>query len=293
MDDAGIPLTTTGSPEAASTSSPLTATSLADEDPVVRFGEQILKDLDEVRTNNTLTRWLAHHTAGLIHAAEQAKAAGEPDASAQAADARTAILQLWDYRSSWPSGWPPPRAVRLVELLNDVPDLDAPRWQRGTILDQLQDLHHRVLAALLDLIVVGEENLEQGWLAAFGEKLTPNEVTMLTRAATAEQRLDRLGVGMAQQTRQPVITTGEATDAGEADVADAAPAPLHPLAVLANDYRQAILDLCSRVNGSDDHAEVSTGSEPGGTASDDATKEDAAVRENNRSGGPDLVAAES
>ncbi|MEW9533627.1 hypothetical protein [Microbispora sp. NPDC049125] len=270
MDDTGIPPTTTGSPEAASTSSPLTATSLADEDPVVRFGEQILEDLGEARTNNTLTRWLAHHTAGLIHAADQAKAAGESDAPARAADARTAILQLWDHRSSWPSGWPPPRALRLVELLNDVPDLDAPRWQRGTILERLQNLHHRVLAALLDLVIVGEENLEKGWLAAFGEKLTPDEVTMLTRAATAEQRLDRLldrlGVGMAQQIRQPVISTGEATDARDADVADAEPTLRDPLAVLANDYRQAILDLCSRVNDSDDHAEVSTDSEPGGTA---------------------------
>lgn len=81
---------------------------------------------------------------------------------------------------------------------------------------------------------------------------------------------------MAQQTRQPVIATGEATDVGEADVVDAEPAPLHTLVVLANDYRQTILDLCSRVNDNDDNVEASMDSEPDGTVSDDVANQDTA-----------------
>ncbi|MEU8356369.1 hypothetical protein AB0C27_10215 [Nonomuraea sp. NPDC048882] len=246
---------------------------------MIRLGEQILEDLGEARTNNTLTRWLAHHTAGLIQTADRAKAAGDQDAAARASDARTAILQLWDHRSAWPSGWPPPRAAKVVELLDDLPDLDASPWQQGNILDQLQNLHHRILAALVDLIIAGEEDLEQSWLALFGDKLTPDEVAVLSRAATAEQRLSRLHVWTGQLARQSPAAPAKTTDADVSDADGAEPSPLHTLAILARHYRQIILNLLSRVGNDSTREGSSADSEPGAAPSEEATDVDAAKRE--------------
>ena len=225
------------------------------------LGERILAELDDARTNDTLTRWLAHHTAGLIDAAARARAAGAPDADARAAAARAAILELWQHRSAWPTGWPPPRATAIVRLLQDLPDLEDPGWFRTSTVGRLQDLHHHVLALLADLVTAPGDGVEEGWLEATGEHLTSEEVVLLTRAAGAPQRLDSL-----LQRRESVLTRlrlrlsqgassttggehGAPPDSEEPTVPsgqDNSPLP-HPLVELAETYRDTLAALLHRV----------------------------------------------
>ena len=81
-------------------------------DPIIALGERIVAELGDPRTNNTLTRWLSHHTARLIHEADTARQTGAPDADNRETKAREAILQLWQARATWPGGWPPPARPR-------------------------------------------------------------------------------------------------------------------------------------------------------------------------------------
>lgn len=226
----------TGRPIAASTSSTPAESSPPDE-LVAELGERILAEFDAGQTNNTLTRWLAHHIARLINVADHARTVGAPDADARAAEARTAILQLWQHRSDWPNGWPPPRAASIVELLDLLPDPDDPSWQQQTRLSRLHDLHHRILATICDLASADGDNLEQGWLDKFGEILTPNEVAMLTRAATAPQRLDYM-VDRWIESEDEEIEASQLTDDDQP-----ADARSHPLIALADAYRDAIVNL--------------------------------------------------
>ncbi len=162
-------------------------------DPTVILGERIVAELGDPRTGDTLSRWLAHHVAGLLGAAEQAELQRAPDAGDRAAQARAAILDLWEHRSAWPRGWPPPRAAALVRLLDDLPDIDDAGWGVHNLLGELQLLHHRLLAALTDLAVTGDVNgVEEGWLNTFGQQLSPDEIAMLTRVASAPRRLTTL-----------------------------------------------------------------------------------------------------
>jgi len=204
-------------------------------DPIVALGERILTELDEVHTNDTLTRWLAHHIADLIEAAGQVSGASAPDA-----DARAAILQLWQHRSAWPSGWPPPRALATVRLLDGLPDLDDPPQFQATALARLHELHHRIIAALVDLATGDDDNnIDQGWLETFGERLNPEEIEVLTRAATTDQRLISLHRWW-DRTRSETNPDETEIDDGDAEPAAAANAPL---AELASIYRQTVLKL--------------------------------------------------
>ena len=161
-------------------------------DPVTALGERILAELGDPRTNNTLTRWLAHHTARLIDAADQAATRHDTDADDLATRARTAILELWEHRSAWPHGWPPGGAATLVRLLDDLPEVDDSGWRSHTALGRLQLLHHHLLAALTDRAVADGDTVAEGWLRTFGHRLAQDEVALLTRAASAPRRLATL-----------------------------------------------------------------------------------------------------
>lgn len=241
MDDTDAPQdqTTTDRREAASTSSTPPAESLSGNDPVVRLGEQILAELGDDRTNDTLTRWLVHHTAELIHAADQAAALGKPDAATRAADARAAILQLWEHRSAWPQGWPPPRAAEITRILDDLPTLDESYWYSRTVPARLHELHYRVVAAMVDLATAGYESVEEGWLAQFGSQLTQEEVALLTRASSLNERLGEL------------FEWWDRLEAAEGDDDNDDRVPLHPLAKLADAYRQTVLQCLQRAEHED------------------------------------------
>jgi hypothetical protein len=61
----------------------------------------------------------------------------------------------------------------------------------ATPLDRIHELHHALLALLVDIVTSDGDDVEQGWLKAFGGLLTPDETAMLTLAATAEHRMSR------------------------------------------------------------------------------------------------------
>jgi hypothetical protein len=89
LDDTEATLESTGTkvPAVASTSSTPPDPSPPAE-AVAALGERILAEFGDEHTNNTLTRWLAHHTAALLGAADNARDNAAPDADARAADAR-------------------------------------------------------------------------------------------------------------------------------------------------------------------------------------------------------------
>jgi hypothetical protein len=185
-------------------------------------------------------RWLAHHTARLIHAADQASESGDPDAADRATEARKAILELWQARAVWPTGWPPSHAAEIAQVLDDLPALDdGGGWYRETLLAHLQDLHYHVLAVIVDLATEdGSADIEQGWLDAFGDWLTPDEVLLLRRAAERPRRTELLLRWWGLRLENEVEDVG--TD-NEADT-DAAPTS-HPLLDLADAYHATIVDL--------------------------------------------------
>lgn len=210
-------------------------------DPLIALGERIVAELGDPRTNNTLARWLAHHTARLIHEADTARQAAAPDADIREARSREAILQLWQARATWPVGWPPPRAAEIAQMLDDLPSLDDENgWYRQTVLAHLQDVHYHVMAVLIDLISGNGADIEQGWLDTFGEHLTSEEVLLLRRAATRPRRIESLLRWSDRKANsQDEMTTGED--------ADKTPAPsTHPLLQLADAYHETIATLIQR-----------------------------------------------
>ncbi|MFF2217455.1 hypothetical protein [Streptomyces antibioticus] len=226
-------------PKAGSTSSTPPAASPA-ADSVTALGERILTELGEDRTNNTLTRWLAHHTARLIKTADQAYAVGAHDADARGAQAQAAILQLWHARSDWPTGWPPPQAAETAKILNTLPSLDTGHWYQHTVPAQLHDIHHQVLAALLDLAAADAPvDIEQAWLDAYGDHLTEDETAMLQQVVGKPRRLDAL---LHWNDLHGLLGTNADNDDHETDTG-AESTKAHPLVKLADAYRDAVLAL--------------------------------------------------
>ncbi len=150
-----------------------------------------------------------------MDAADRARRDGAADADTKADEAREAILQLWNARATWPAGWPPPRAAEIARLLDDLPQVeDTNLWHRQTILAGLQDLHHRVLATLVDLATSGSDSsLDKAWLDSFGDQLTPDEASLLRRAATRPRHKMRGPFSEAdpeESTSRPLISLVEA-----------------------------------------------------------------------------------
>jgi hypothetical protein len=211
---------------------------------VAELGERILTELSDSHTNNILVRWLAHHTARLVQAADTARAADAPDADAREAAARDAILRLWQARSAWPSGWPPPHAAVVARLFDGLPALDSDTggWHHPTVLSQLQGLHLHILSALIDLATAADDNIEAGWLDRFGDQLSADEATILRRVADRQRRVDALEAWQ-----------GHVSD-GTPETVEAADAT-HPLLDLVNAYRQAIIGLLNRSIRAEDDGE--------------------------------------
>ncbi|WP_371602241.1 hypothetical protein OG345_04920 [Streptomyces sp. NBC_01220] len=155
----------------------------------MKLGEKILQELDAARTDDTLTRWLAHHITELITTANRTRATGTADEATYAAEqCRRAILDLWEHRTAWPSGWPPPGVKQMAEILNSI---NAPTFgfQQGSKLSQLQRLHHEVLAALADEETMNETvDTAQSWLESYGQLLDVDERELLELYAGRDDR---------------------------------------------------------------------------------------------------------
>ncbi len=104
---------------------------------------------------DTLGRWMAHRLAELMQTAEN-----DEEAKAEATDL---ILRLWEHRSDWPEGWPPPKTESVRRALEPVSPFPAERdedeaesdpWlRRVPRLTRLQEEEREVWRdlALLDL----------------------------------------------------------------------------------------------------------------------------------------------
>lgn len=206
-------------------------------DSVAELGERILAEFGDEHTNNTLVRWLAHHTARLVTEADQARERNAPDAAARAAEARDAILRLWQARSSWPSGWPPPYAAKLAATLDALPEPGNDSWSRPTVLARLHEIHHNVLAILVDLTTDEGPEDEAEWLNRFGRDLTEQESAVLRYAAHLPRRAAAL------QRRDEVETSADDVDVDEPGTA----AVIEMLAELAEAYRNTVTDLLGAV----------------------------------------------
>ncbi|MDX3585763.1 hypothetical protein [Streptomyces europaeiscabiei] len=241
MDDAATeqpPTTTTA--EAGSTSSTQTAGQQS-ADPLAELGERILAELGEERTNNTLIRWLSHHTARLMQAADDAAHAGDVSAPARAEEARTAILQLWQARSAWPEGWPPPRAAALAKTLAGIPEVSADTWPGQSFPARLSAVHEVILAAFTDEAAASApDGNEEDWLNASGEHLTDAETVILRRAADAPQHSEALGE------LATLIEQFNAPKPGEPSGPPADDVMQHPLVRLADAYRKIIINHVAR-----------------------------------------------
>jgi hypothetical protein len=148
---------------------------------VSSLGEQILAELGQSETTDTLTRWMSHRIAEVLTAA-----GGEPSgqaASAAKREAEDAILRLWSRRHDWPNGWPPAGAA---SVLLDLERRAQPfGWQTRSV-DQLDTIED-VLMALDDLntdeklayfqVVLESPNFDTGarWLANTSELMSGEE----------------------------------------------------------------------------------------------------------------------
>ncbi|MET8129898.1 hypothetical protein ABZV67_38505 [Streptomyces sp. NPDC005065] len=170
--------------------------------------------------------------------ADQAREANAPDAAARTAEARDAILRLWQARSSWPSGWPPPYAAKLAATLDALPEPGNDRWTRPTVLARLHEVHHNVLAILVDLTTDDCPEAEEDWLNRFGHLLTEEESAVLRYATHLPRRKAAL------QRRE------EAETSADVDVASGGSGTtrvIELLAELAETYRNTITDLLNTV----------------------------------------------
>jgi hypothetical protein len=148
--------------------------------------------------------------------------------------------------------------VKIVRLLDDLPGLDDPDWHQANVPNRLHYLHYRVLAVLCDLVTADHDTAEQGWLEAFGDRLTPDESTLLARAAGASQRLDSLlrwwNLAAAhdaaptadEETDARTYTVNDIENGGGGVTSSPVDVAAHPLAALANAYRDTILNLLRR-----------------------------------------------
>ncbi|WP_159041030.1 hypothetical protein [Streptomyces sp. FxanaA7] len=270
MDDAAKeqpPTPTTA--EAGSTSSTQTAGQQS-ADPLAELGERILAELGEERTNNTLIRWLSHHTARLMQAADDAARAGDVSAPALAEEARTAILQLWQARSAWPEGWPPPRAAALAETLACIPEPTADTWPGQSLPARLSAVHQVILAAFTDEAAASApDGNEEDWLNVSGEHFSDAETLILRRAADAPQHSEALGELATLIEQFNALKTGEPSGPPAEEVMQ------HPLVRLAGTYRKIIIDRVARTgiptradrvadqsHGADEGAAQTSGVEP-------------------------------
>jgi len=109
-------------------------------------------ELELEDSTDTLGRWMSHRVAELIHA-------GAEDESART-EAADLILRVWERRSAWPQGWPPPESLAVLEALTprgrrapqETPEEAGPWLER---LPALWALHQEESDIWRDLALMG------------------------------------------------------------------------------------------------------------------------------------------
>lgn len=109
---------------------------------------------------------------------------------------------------------------------------------------------HSVLGVVADLVALPGATVDRRWLDLFGEQLTDDETLMLTRAASAGQRVNGLNHWIAAARHEH--TSNRDDDEGP-EGSEEPTFQSNPLVRLADTYRDTLLDLANRL------AQLSTG----------------------------------
>lgn len=137
-------------------------------DGVIALGRRLVEELDMEPGVDTLGRWMAHYIAELIEDAEQTADAAER----QIAQERccTAILRLWEHRSTLPRGARP--LANLQKVLDAIIDL---KERKPVVIDLFGEGHHDGGDPWVQLAIAAEE---------IGAKI--NRIALLTAIAEAQ-----------------------------------------------------------------------------------------------------------
>ena len=169
---------------------------------------------------------MAHRLAELMQRAEHARTKAARDNAGQ--DCESLILRLWERRSSWPEGWPPPSAATALERLASAeqgPDEfgftrhravdNGDRTWLGT-LPLIADINRSELDTWRDAALLEMDDSEiNDWLNQQAERLSDEERTtfeQLTRGA------DRARRRLEQQRRHRRLAGADDDDDGSLDV---------------------------------------------------------------------------
>lgn len=175
---------------------------------LVALGRALVTELGYTTSNDILGRWMAHHIAEVMHEAEQ-HAPGTPERHDAEERCRRLILDLWEKRHSRPSGWPGPKAVEIVQLLEDLPSSEADWWPSQTSIGQLQELHYRILGSITDWLAASvDTSIDETWLNAFGTLLTEDERLLLSRVVGASRRSSDMTSGLSRLLRRYRLDNG-------------------------------------------------------------------------------------
>lgn len=191
---------------------------------------------------------MSHRIAELMNKAQRGRTRAAREEAAR--ECESLILRLWERRTAWPRGWPPPKAAKVLERLSHAEDdPDGYLFYRPRAVDEGADTWQDCFPLLVDLqraeqdiwrdaalleLDVGEA---RDWLEKHGDGMDPEEQNALERllaaAATARRRLDL-------RTRDPRLEDG----------ADKEPdSPLHRLKGLEARRRELLQRIQSRSGG--------------------------------------------
>lgn len=119
---------------------------------VLELGQAIVAELELDARGNVLERWLSHHLAELMLAAEAATGAQKEEAERQAVEV---ILQLWVHRRALPSPVDPIGGYRdaIAVLGRLMPEADP--WRRYRHDDSYEGLLSEMFETLCRIVVSG------------------------------------------------------------------------------------------------------------------------------------------
>lgn len=119
---------------------------------VLELGRTIVRQLELEQRGNVLPRWMAHHLAELIKAAENSESAAKQDAEDRAVEL---ILKLWTSRRDLPVPADPLSEYRDAIMALDRMLPSANPWHRFRRPSSDDELLHDMFGAMAQLVMSG------------------------------------------------------------------------------------------------------------------------------------------
>jgi hypothetical protein len=149
---------------------------------------------------------MAHRVAELMDLAEHARTKSAREDAAR--ECESLILRLWERRTSWPNGWPPPTAAAALERLSSAEEGPGEfGFYRQRVVDKgertwldtlplIADLHRKELDAWRDAALINLDISEMSeWLEKHREDLSDHDRDALEQLVEGRQwalrRLER------------------------------------------------------------------------------------------------------